>query len=471
MRGRMRSSRQRRANLLARQGVNKNGGNGEPAAWIESFYIEGIAATDQTGNFDLVSDSSFQEVGAFSRPGTPKAVKVIAFHADSFSMGYATGSGEQFHISIHDEFSAATINSDTRLEDTNMGVCEDGGDTIELEFSFVEFLPNGVRVNITTNTVGSFGVNIVVICFGGTSCQAQAITHDVDGNAVNNTVDVTALDFEPELVFSHIGNSGHTALGRTANANFNFGITHNDGGADPQPQFGYAYELENGTNAQQLRSQHRNTSGYALIAEANGGADLVAAELLGFDATGFTVHCRERTNWGTTKAGALCLSWGGDADIHLQAIDSETTDITQAHTDPGWKPDFMYMTCNRSGSTATETVGTNDDLAGGMAGAWTSPRDGDPDPDEVGTDIRGRWKCLGDDNNGNGTMTKSSSVSANGIFPSQPLDPTRTSSHSAAQFLRVDFESFDASGYTIDYVDAASGVKSIIVLAIRDNTV
>ena len=105
-----------------------------------------------------------------------------------------------------------------------------------------------------------------------------------------------------------------------------------------------------------------------------------------------------------------------------------------------------------------------------MAGAWTSPRDGDPDPDEVGTDIRGRWKCLGDDNNGNGTMTKSSSVSANGIFPSQPLDPTRTSSHSAAQFLRVDFESFDASGYTIDYVDAASGVKSIIVLAIRDNT-
>lgn len=450
-------------------GVGGGGGIPEPSVWVETFAINEIAATNQTGNFDLVSDSSSQPESSFTLPGTPKACIIITATGDSISTGYATGSAERFFLNTTQEFSSDPINANSELNDNRLGLTEDG-DTTEVAFDFVSFLPNGVRINITTNTAGAFAPNFTVIVFGGTSLLAKAITHNLDGNAVDNTIDVTTVGFEPELVLSMAGNSGHTTLGRQPNCVFNFGITHNDGGADPQPQFGFTWETEDGTNAQQLRSQHRNTNEYALISENNAGANLVAAELLSFDASGFTVHCREATSWGTTKVGSLCLSWQGDADIHLQAFDSETTNITQTHTEPGFKPDWMLLAMNRSGSTATESAGANDDLAGGVALAWTSPRDGDPDPDETGTDIRGRLNCLGDDNNGAATLQKQTTVNATGTT-TQPLNPTRTGSMSAAQFFRADFESFDASGYTIDYVDAASGVKSVIALAIRDNTV
>jgi hypothetical protein len=449
-----------------------NGGGGaEPAAWVRTFQIDDIAATNQTGNFDLVSDSSFIGSTLVSQqlPGTPKAVMILHRGGDSLSLGCATGSTEKWFYSSTSEFSSDPMNNHTELNTNGLGLSEDG-DVTEVAFDFVSFLPNGVRINITTNTAGSFGVDFTVICFGGTALSAKAIVHDVNGVAVNNTVDVTTVGFEPELVFSMMGTVGHTAVGRQVHADWNFGITHNDGGADPQPQCGFAWDFEHNTNAQQLRSQHRNNSGYALVAENAGGTNLVAAELLGFDASGFTVHCRESTSWGTTKAGALCLSWGGSADIHLQAFDSLTTNTNLSKTEPGFKPDWLFLAMNRSGATTDETVGINDDEAGGVAFAWTDPNDGDPSPTEVGTDIRGFMRYLGDDNSGAASTAVQSSVFKNDPAVTQPLDPTRTGAMTAAQFFRADIDSFDASGYTIEHVDAASAVKSIIALAIRDNT-
>lgn len=447
------------------------GGGGEPAVWVRTFAIQGIAATNQTGNFDLVSDSSFLQSSLVSQqlPGTPKACMVVVTEGDSLSTGCATASGEKFFFSATAEAGSDPMNCHTELNSNGLGLTEDG-DVTELAFDFVSFLPNGLRVNITTNTVGGFGVDFTVVVFGGTNLQAKAIVHDLNGAAVNNTVDVTSVGFEPELVLSWTGTVGHTAVGRQVHCDYNFGITHNDGGADPQPQFGFSWDFQDNTASQALRSKHRNTSQYALIADNAAGSNLVAAELLGFDANGFTVHCREATSWGTTKVGALCLSWGGSADIHLQAIDSPTTNGNVGYTQPGFKPDWMLLAMNRSGSTATETVGTTDDTAGGIAMAWTDPNDGDPDPNETGTDIRGFLKILGDDGGATALLQSQTSVFASGTV-TQPLDPTNTGSMTAAQFFRADFDSFDVNGYTIEYVDAASSVKSVIALAIRDNTV
>jgi len=347
-------------NLMFKEAAAGAGGGGsEPSIWFRQE--QEVTWPSGTGNKDFqLSDV----------PSTPKAVILTWRDGGTIGIGCATSSSQKFYrtadvdVGSDPVISGMHFNTDGILKAENLSAS-----AVIVTADFVEFLEDGIRLNVTLNNAIFMTLNILLI--GGSSCQAKAITHNVNGNAVNNTVDVTNVGFEPELVFSFPGQSGHTTVGELTNAVWAMGITHNDGGADPQTQFGFTWENEHGVGAVSLRSVHRNNSQRAIVVEDGGGSNFVAADLNSFDANGFTVQCRERTAWGTTLCGALCLSWGGDADIDLRTYDCPVSTTGIQSYNVGFQPDFVLLAYNRSGSiTAGETVGTTDDTAGWVSFGW-----------------------------------------------------------------------------------------------------
>ena len=97
------------------------------------------------------------------------------------------------------------------------------------------------------------------------------------------------------------------------------------------------------------------------------------------------------------KSGALCLSWGGDADIHLQAIDSRDDEHNASPHGPRiqtrlavhvWQP--FWCNSRRNGWHQRRRRSGR-----GWQQLGRVPQDGDPDPDESGTDLRGFWRAFG----------------------------------------------------------------------------
>lgn len=401
--------------------------------------------------------SGWMECGRFTHPlvtgnldftitgiGTPKAALIFCrgIIGDSLCISAVTGASEKWFCNNHSV--GNPVDSETTLNTTKLFSTKDSSNAISFDADFVDFITDGIRINYTT--VDSVALNdLVIYFFGGDALCAKAITHSIDGNLVGNTVDVKDVGFNSEIVFTCAGTSGHTALGTQPNCVLNFGITHNDG-TNPPLQFGFTWEDEDAVSTCSLRSQHRLNSGYAIIAEDNAGANLVAAKLNNFDIQGFSVECTERTSWGTTLAGALCLSWHGNAGLDLRVIDTPTSTGTFSETGTGFQPTELFLAGNRSGTIADQSVGLVNNDNSEVSFGYTN-----------GTDERNVNRFADDGSSGSSASAILSDTAA-------ALQNDNTNISNPERY-DIHPSSFESDGYTLNMVNAPSSARGFIVLA------
>jgi hypothetical protein len=150
--------------------------------------------------------------------GTPTAVLVVGGTGSgaSLSVGAATATDEKWFRETYVDATSDPIVSNTTLNSTGVLSERNSSGTVDFAADFNSFIADGVRLNITTAPGTTRLFNIIF--FGGTSLTAKAILHAVDGTDVGDIVDVTSPGFEPEVVFSVPGNSGHASLGTASQA-------------------------------------------------------------------------------------------------------------------------------------------------------------------------------------------------------------------------------------------------------------
>lgn len=292
-----------------------------------------VACNTVTGNQDITTEALGDT--------TPKAALFLISNAVTdgsavdhhiFSIGAATGTSNRWSTGTSDQTGVGTTNSDHRgMTDQCIHIQLPGSHSIDGEADFVAFINNGVRINWDVAPDSAY--LLTVVFFGGDDVEAYAGTWT--GTSVDNSVDVTAPGFEPDLVICASHYHEFDDLGHSDNS-MSFGFCHN-GASDTHRCI--AQEIDNGDDTSDPRL-HVSTA-YVSMRLTGSGSVFSGQELGSFDSQGFSA---------TTKiGGAVTMETGylalklTDADVWVGSLSAPDETGDWNITDPGFLPQFVIM--------------------------------------------------------------------------------------------------------------------------------
>jgi hypothetical protein len=399
----------------------------EPAGSADVFMqIARAAANTTTGNQDFTTTN----LGG----ATPVAALIVLTNATAndtatthivYGMG-ATDGTRQWAWGLSGEYNDATYArthlSTRSASDACAMLVNPDTEAVLAEASFVAFIENGVRLNWVTAPPAGY----LVACYlwAGSTVQAYAGTFQPSATQ-NAAVDITAPGFQPQVVI-------------TGSNNYNFDdATHSTSSTDCDISYGL---VANGASVMQgcygaWHSDYASTS-YVRGALSNAYAHVYrngwALQFGSFDAQGFSATS-VLPSWGTVFAtpsggiGYLALRLGDSISVWCDDITTRTTVGTQAYTGPNFRPQGVLLVstlCNAAESYLYGTNGSGNFGFGGLTAQGAA--------------------CVGAHHEYGVThpadMLSKADIKAANILNTASSDG-----------IEADYESLDATGFTLDY--------------------
>jgi len=347
----------------------------------------------------------------------------------SYAIGFTDGTTSK-SLSGDDRHNVATSVVGGETWDDPIALRDPADATDEVRTSFVSWITNGVRLNVTTAPAN--GVLLTCVFFAGTDSSADVGTWTFD-NA--NAVDVTSVGFEADLVFTLCNGGGwpsdHTHGRETV------GVVHNDRAS------GLAQRWAS-VSGRDSRATSVNRSYFSA---SEGGADFKYAvqyemAFSAFDASGFTVT--PSASAGTDVAAYLALRFGSGpaVDSWVGTHTTPTGTGNDGETGPGFTPQTVILF-----GTFAEAVDTlYADARGGvfMMSAF--------DADEA----YAVSACVEV-----GVATMNTQCLSDNVAVELPDDD-------GSAGLTASFVSFDANGWTLNYSAVEAAAKLFIGVAIEE---
>ncbi len=366
----------------------------------------------------------------------PKAVMFFGSEIDSdgnkvnvlVSFGVATSSSARGVVGLTDNDAFSTTDVERYQSITNCIVSHSV--TVRYLADFVSMDADGFTINWSSVQSGE---QVQYLCLGGADLTNAAVVNFTSPTSTGNDA-VTGAGFEPDFVFligglctagelDAIQGNGHWGLGAaispTSRATVGGFMADNVGTTD--------------TNAQQIV-----TEAFTIL---NGSSVIEQADHVSMDADGFTL------NWGTVNASArnmtaLCLK-GGQYDIGVET--QKTSTGTKATTGVGFTPTGLFVMGINQTTSASVQAGLR--LSSGMAsGATERACHWSGDSDNVGTTV-----CDSD-------------IDTGAIIKHMTEGTPSTEAE-------ADLDSFDADGFTLDWVAADATAREFVYVAFGSNPV
>ncbi len=255
-------------------------------------------------------------------------------------------------------------------------------------------------------------------------------------NAATGNQSITGLGFQPKIVLFFP--SGRTSVGIGAGSNMSFGAA-----ISSTSRFAVTTNAQNAVVTTNTRRESKSVVCIMVNNPATGtGANpLYEADFVSLDADGFTIDITVNPLSGNYRVGYIAM--GGDdlTDVAIGNDTAKTTTGTKATTGVGFQPDAIIL------STILAT-GTDGNLTSAGIGFGAS--------------------------SGVGEDGASSVASRDGLPTSetrqwQEADACILAMASAAGNFEAHLDSFDADGFTLDYVNAAFSAQQIFYIALKAN--
>jgi hypothetical protein len=227
--------------------------------------------------------------------------------------------------------------------------------------SFVSFITNGIRINWASGEAPSTAYLINVMFFSG-------VTNVDVGNiaaptTVEGTVDITAIGFEPEIVFGVYGSQIAGDSGSPGHIRSSFGVVHNGTGIT---QRSTGWQWRNGILTSDDRANISET--YFCRTVANTGASYeMSLNAESFDSSGFTIRAKDGAR-ADSDFYWFALDFGGEIGLSLHTTTTPTSTGEQEDTTPGFTPQALVIGPTLLDSVDTVIGGTGGNLDGGMVG-------------------------------------------------------------------------------------------------------
>lgn len=363
----------------------------------------------------------------------------------SFSWGCSDGTS---HImtsfrSSHGEMVLSDCQS--RDHDDAVGaVMDDDADTVIVEIDHSAFITDGVRLSLTQNS-GSppGGIDVHVTIFAGPDVSIDVL-QDTTPNTTGASKTVSpSYSTETSFVLCLAGKTYDlVADGTTAGAFISIGCATNEAtdqnravmwgstnGAATSDPFAYLrtdYCSLLGTSGSVTRG------GTIANFQSNGDFDLTSSLFRGL------------------PIGMFCVSLPSDVGVHLEHRSPPTTDGTESVTTPGFEPQALIQAF--SGVNAVNTLRTN---AQGAPFSFATVT-------YEGTDVIAYGHSVVDRDNQ--MTTDSSSLATRGEASTESIEVLFNNGTVAFSY---EPDSFDSTGYTLDWTDTPAGDRFYWVLAIE----
>jgi hypothetical protein len=371
-------------------------------------------------------------IGSFGiTDGTAAAHNVV-------SVGAATGASNEWVIGTTDEDSTGGVSDTDRImrNDSCILFSTPGAQAEDGRANFVQFITNGVRINVSNAPAASYLVTAVL--FAGTDLSAQADIFQMDSTQ-DNTVDVNTVGFEPDALIT--ATSQRNALDAYVNSSPpGLGFVHNDRAAGITQRSTYVMSSNN-QNPTAIGS--RMTESYGCMSGNGTGGAIVAAEFGTFDANGFS--CTTRLFGFGMYVGFLALRFGSGpfVESYVGTYDTPTVTGIDIESGPAFFPQLVLMI----GSQIVAVDTQEEDADAGCL--CYSSFDGD---DEYCVAWNSQDNVAGD------SVTQSLSDDQAINLPDDD----------GSQGIEATFSSFDGNGFRLNYSAVKGTARKFIVLAIED---
>ncbi|MBZ0165497.1 MAG: hypothetical protein K8I00_01730, partial [Candidatus Omnitrophica bacterium] len=427
-------------NIIANNSTNNtNTDSGESAPrWI--FVVQPDLLID-TGRFTLTSGTGNLSVTGVGFQPSAYILFLTKNDTDDTNSAEGTGNGSMLSIGMTDgtrQFCMASGVEDNqgtadvgRRGFTDEVVCNiDVGDenqSVRGEANHVSFDADGFTINRGVTFSEPASVLVEYIAFGGSDLDVYVDTVDLN-NTINNSVDVTGPGFEPDLVLSSF-------IGRLVDGTGNI---NND---DHSMSFGWAVNpaVQPANNQLSITTVSRDAVGTSETltrfdtvragVTITDSTQAAAYEFANFDASGFDVTTRLAGAVANELMGYLALDVTGTAYIYSGTRTALTTAGNDIDGNAAFQPVFLMGV----GSAVATAANTNTD-GGSLTIGMTD-----------GTDTLSM--SIHDEDNADTSNTHSRTTNTQ-LLVGYADDGTVD--------WEASFTSFDESGYTLNYGDAAS---------------
>jgi hypothetical protein len=218
------------------------------------------------------------------------------------------------------------------------------------EVYLVSFSADNVRFNFANVPITlSLTREFTMLVFGGSDCEAYL--SETNLGTGNTAIDITAPNFEPDIVFAAHCNRTATGLSSSSagTAAISFGVGLNDG-VDTQRCASY----RDGSGTLTVNRQNFCIHDNGFAAHLNGGTSPTVAWRITigtFDATGYSVT--PSSSAGSVLLSSLAIKAPG-LDFSLDDFLTKASTGTQAYTGTGFLPDALLVV--GGGSTTINTA-------------------------------------------------------------------------------------------------------------------
>ncbi len=296
---------------------------------------------------------------------------------------------------------------------------------------------DGFTISITTAFYAPVNPIVHYIAFGGDDLLADVDTVDLT-SAQDEAVDVTAPGFEPDVVITAYIGHLLDLDGDTDNDDHSFSLGW---AVNPARQPGgnqYSMMVASRDNQPLSRTYSRFDDSRAGTSYRDGAPD-ASYSISNFDSAGFSVTTRLADAPSDYIMGYLALKLGSDPNVYSTARTARTSSGYDVETGAGFQPIFL-LGIGGAAATAANLTANGCSMAIGLADGSHSFAIMQHDEHDVSP------------SNTHTRVTSTRFMSANS--PAGGIDWEAT------------FTSFDSSGWTINYGDAAGGAYQNAFLAV-----
>jgi hypothetical protein len=312
---------------------------------------------------------------------------------------------------------------------------------VDGEASHVSLDADGFTINITNDFTDPANPIVHYIAFGGAGLSVDVNTVDL-ADAIDTAVDVTAPGFEPDVVITSYIGYFLDVDADTNNDDHSFSLGWAVNPARQATNNQYSMMVASQDNVSPSNSISRFDDTRAGTSFRDGSID-AGYEIGSFDASGFSVTTRLAGATTNETMGYLALKLGSDPKVYSTARTARTTIGDDVESGAGFQPNFLFGV----GSAAVTAANTN------TAGCSMA----------IGfTDGTNTYALMQHDQDAV-TLTNTHNRVTNSQFMS-------ANAHGGAIDWEATFSSFDASGWTINYGDAATAAFQNAFLAIGTNS-